>query len=215
MKEVQPYKLMALYVSWLVKLLKFDMKVQSLLLLPTSTIPVVTSTILVYKRNQLFKAYGLTQSCMADSITQEFFSNPYSRNCGLKANVVVISQTYLRHLFEEGNLSAHIILRSHPLVGFSVSRCPPGQALQIFRWLWKNPIFTLDFLVVRKSSHVTVDIFVLALSPPTIPKVKIPEDTLRQVVGAVRIDMLRDVASGRDLKKFLAVSVFKMFYVQN
>ncbi|GJW71997.1 reticulon-like protein B1 [Tanacetum coccineum] len=137
--------------------------------------------------------------------------NPYRRNCGPKANVVVISQTYLRHLFEEGNLSVHIILRSHPLVGFNVSRCPPGQALQIFRWLWKNLIFTLDFSVVRKSSHVTVDIFVLALSPPTIPKVKIPEDTLRQVVGAVRIEvnnflgMLRDVASGRDLKKFLAV----------
>ncbi|GKB21973.1 reticulon-like protein B2, partial [Tanacetum coccineum] len=159
MKEVQPYKLMALYVSWLVKLLKFGMKAQSLLLLLTSTIPVVTSTILVRKAKRNAIHHG--------------------RNCGPKANVVVISQTYLRHLFEEGNLSAHIILRSH--VSSAILWCPPGQALQIFR------------------------------SPPTIPKVKIPEDTLRQVVGAVRIEvnnflgMLCDVASGRDLKKFLTV----------
>ncbi|GKE56014.1 reticulon-like protein B1, partial [Tanacetum coccineum] len=88
--------------------------------------------------------------------------------------------------------------------------CHPGQALQIFRWLWKKPIFTLDFSVVRKSSHVTVN-WSCHRSPLTIPKVKIPEDTLRQVVGAVRIEvnnflgMLRDVASGRDLKKFLAM----------
>ncbi|GKD46861.1 reticulon-like protein B1 [Tanacetum coccineum] len=134
MKEVQPYKLMALYVSWLVKLLKFDMKVQSLLLLPTSTIPVVTSTILK-STVKLFKAYGLIQACMADSVTQSFSA---TRTVGT---------------------------------------------------------------VVRK----------LMWSPPTIPKVKIPEDTLRQVVGAVRIEvnnflgMLRDVASGRDLKKFLGV----------
>ncbi|KAI3741343.1 hypothetical protein L1987_59015 [Smallanthus sonchifolius] len=48
-------------------------------------------------------------------------------------------------------------------------------------------------------------------SPPSIPEVRIPEDTLLQFISALRIEinhflqMLRDIASGRDLKKFLAV----------
>ncbi|KAK9056147.1 hypothetical protein SSX86_027236 [Deinandra increscens subsp. villosa] len=48
-------------------------------------------------------------------------------------------------------------------------------------------------------------------SPPSIPEVRIPEDTLLQLASALRIEinhslqMLRDIASGRDLKKFLAV----------
>lgn len=80
----------------------------------------------------------------------------------------------------------------------------------------------LEYHLVTLVSYVLI--FVIAVlflwsnasklinrSPPTIPEVQIPEDTLRQVAGAVRIEvnnflgMLRDVASGRDLKNFLAV----------
>ncbi|GJW39788.1 zinc finger, CCHC-type containing protein [Tanacetum coccineum] len=112
--------------------------------------------------------------------------------------VVTVTSSIARSWSLDGSLKLKNVL------GYGDNWCPPGQALQIFRWLWKKPIFTLDFSVVRKSSHVTVN-WSCHMSPPTIPKVKILEDTLRQVVGAVRIDMLRDVASGRDLKKFLAV----------
>ncbi|CAK9134364.1 unnamed protein product [Ilex paraguariensis] len=48
-------------------------------------------------------------------------------------------------------------------------------------------------------------------SPPRIPEVHIPKDPFLEVAYAIRIEinrglaMLRDIASGRDLKKFLAV----------
>ncbi|GAV85093.1 Reticulon domain-containing protein [Cephalotus follicularis] len=48
-------------------------------------------------------------------------------------------------------------------------------------------------------------------SPPRIPEVYIPEEPVLQVVSALRIEinrgfaLLRDIASGRDLKKFLSV----------
>ncbi len=48
-------------------------------------------------------------------------------------------------------------------------------------------------------------------SPPRIPEVHIPEDPYLQVVNALRIEInrgfavLREIASGRDLKKFLIV----------
>ncbi|KAK9293350.1 hypothetical protein L1049_021342 [Liquidambar formosana] len=48
-------------------------------------------------------------------------------------------------------------------------------------------------------------------SPPHIPEVKIPENIVLELASALRIElncalsMLRDIASGRDLKKFLAV----------
>ncbi|KAF8369381.1 hypothetical protein HHK36_032349 [Tetracentron sinense] len=48
-------------------------------------------------------------------------------------------------------------------------------------------------------------------SPPRIPEVHLPEDLVLQIASALRIEInqafavLRDVASGRDLKKFLAV----------
>lgn len=50
-------------------------------------------------------------------------------------------------------------------------------------------------------------------SPPQIPEVILPEDIVLGVVSAFRIEIntglaiLRDIASGRDLKKFLAVSL--------
>lgn len=50
-------------------------------------------------------------------------------------------------------------------------------------------------------------------SPPRIPDVHIPEDPFLQVAAALRIEinrglaLLREIASGRDLKMFLAVSV--------
>lgn len=50
-------------------------------------------------------------------------------------------------------------------------------------------------------------------SPPRIPDVHIPEDPLLQFSSALRIelnrgfDVLRDIASGRDPKKFLIVSI--------
>ncbi|KAA8516108.1 hypothetical protein F0562_019287 [Nyssa sinensis] len=48
-------------------------------------------------------------------------------------------------------------------------------------------------------------------SPPRIPEVQLPEDPFLEVASALRIEInralavLRDIASGRDLKKFLAV----------
>ncbi|CAM8948255.1 hypothetical protein QQ045_017483 [Rhodiola kirilowii] len=48
-------------------------------------------------------------------------------------------------------------------------------------------------------------------SPPSIPKVHIPEDTIKEVASAVRSEInhglaiLRDIASGKDLKSFLIV----------
>ncbi|XP_059443342.1 reticulon-like protein B2 [Corylus avellana] len=48
-------------------------------------------------------------------------------------------------------------------------------------------------------------------SPPRIPEFHIPEDPVLQIAAAVRIEInrafgvLRDIASGRDLKKFLSV----------
>lgn len=51
-------------------------------------------------------------------------------------------------------------------------------------------------------------------SPPKIPEVAIPEKPLMEIVSALRIEInkgfaaLRDIASGKDLKKFLAVSLF-------
>ncbi|KAK3004639.1 hypothetical protein RJ639_019873 [Escallonia herrerae] len=48
-------------------------------------------------------------------------------------------------------------------------------------------------------------------SPPRIPEVRLPEDPFIQVAAALRIEInraitvLRDIASGRDLKKFVAV----------
>ena len=50
-------------------------------------------------------------------------------------------------------------------------------------------------------------------SPPRIPEVHIPEDPYLQVVNALRIEInrgfavLREIASGRDLKKFLIVCI--------
>lgn len=50
-------------------------------------------------------------------------------------------------------------------------------------------------------------------SPPRIPEVHIPEDPFLQAVNALRIEIncgfavLRDIASGRDLKKFLIVCI--------
>ncbi|TYK23017.1 reticulon family protein [Cucumis melo var. makuwa] len=47
-------------------------------------------------------------------------------------------------------------------------------------------------------------------TPPQIPDVRLPEDCLLQVVTSLRIEInsvmstLRDVASGRDLRKFLS-----------
>ncbi|CAJ2676502.1 unnamed protein product [Trifolium pratense] len=48
-------------------------------------------------------------------------------------------------------------------------------------------------------------------SPPKIPQVHIPEEPVLQIASALRIELnrafslLRDIASGRDLKKFLSV----------
>lgn len=49
--------------------------------------------------------------------------------------------------------------------------------------------------------------------PPHIPEVHLPEGPILQVASALRIeinralDLLREIASGRELKKFLAVSM--------
>ncbi|XP_031111701.1 reticulon-like protein B2 [Ipomoea triloba] len=62
----------------------------------------------------------------------------------------------------------------------------------------------ISFLLSNASSFINK-------SPPRIPEVRIPEDPFLQVAAALRIEinrglaLLREIASGRDLKMFLAV----------
>ena len=55
-------------------------------------------------------------------------------------------------------------------------------------------------------------------SPPHIPDVHLPEEPFLQVATALRIEingtlaLLRDIASGRDVKKFLGVRFFAMCF---
>lgn len=55
-------------------------------------------------------------------------------------------------------------------------------------------------------------------SPPKIPEVSIPDDPVKQIAAALRIEInrgfkiLRDIASGRDLKKFLTVIAGLWFF---
>lgn len=67
-------------------------------------------------------------------------------------------------------------------------------------------------------SHLEVVYFCIAdncfsvRSPPKIPEVHIPEEPILQLASGLRIEInrgfssLREIASGRDLKKFLIVS---------
>jgi len=56
-------------------------------------------------------------------------------------------------------------------------------------------------------------------SPLHIPEVHIPEDVVLQLASGLRIEInrgftvLRDIASGRDLKKFLLVNLFVNYVV--
>lgn len=56
-------------------------------------------------------------------------------------------------------------------------------------------------------------------APPKIPQVHIPEEPVLQIASALRIEInrafavLRDIASGRDLKKFLSVCWFPFVVV--
>ncbi|KAJ0797531.1 hypothetical protein HanPI659440_Chr04g0174891 [Helianthus annuus] len=80
----------------------------------------------------------------------------------------------------------------------------------------------LEYHLVTLLCHISILVFAILFlwssaskiinkSPPPIPEVKIPEDTVLQFASALRIEinnflqMLRGIASGRDLKKFLAV----------
>ncbi|KAI3681820.1 hypothetical protein L6452_36625 [Arctium lappa] len=82
----------------------------------------------------------------------------------------------------------------------------------------------LDYHLVTLVCHVLVLVFAILFmwsnaskfinkSPPSIPEVRILEDALRRVAVALRIeinrflDILRDFASGRDMKKFLTIVV--------
>lgn len=64
---------------------------------------------------------------------------------------------------------------------------------------------------------ITWQHLVFLRSPPRIPEIHIPEEPVLQVAAALRIEInrgftvLRDIASGRDLKKFLSVSGYKSF----
>ncbi|GKC33888.1 origin of replication complex subunit 3 isoform X1 [Tanacetum coccineum] len=69
-----------------------------------------TQTLLICCRYPPTKRWSGFEVCTEDIAG---YRKLLGKKCDPKANVVVISQTYLRHLFEEGNLSAHIILRSH------------------------------------------------------------------------------------------------------
>nr|XP_043619916.1 reticulon-like protein B5 [Erigeron canadensis] len=82
----------------------------------------------------------------------------------------------------------------------------------------------LEYHLLTLVCHVLIFVFAVLFmwsnvsklinkSPPRIPEVKIPEDTILQAAGAIRNEInysfavLKDIASGKDLKKFLAVVV--------
>lgn len=54
-------------------------------------------------------------------------------------------------------------------------------------------------------------------TPPRIPEVHLPEEPFLEVAAALRIEinngfaLLRDIVTGRDLKKFLIVCVLSIF----
>jgi hypothetical protein len=62
------------------------------------------------------------------------------------------------------------------------------------------------------SYGVDFQFFLCIRPPPKIPEVVLPEKCVREVASVLRIEInrgfavLRDIASGRDLKKVLAVS---------
>lgn len=64
-----------------------------------------------------------------------------------------------------------------------------------------------------------VDDWFSVRSPPKIPEVHIPEEPILQLASGLRIEInrglssLREIASGRDLKKFLCVSLSRSFVV--
>ncbi|KAJ6933685.1 reticulon-like protein B1 [Populus alba x Populus x berolinensis] len=67
-------------------------------------------------------------------------------------------------------------------------------------------ILTLALLFLWSNASTFIN-----KSPPHIPEVRIPEEPVLQMAAALRIEInwafsvLRDIASGRDLKKFLSV----------
>ncbi|KAF7828207.1 reticulon-like protein B2 [Senna tora] len=67
-------------------------------------------------------------------------------------------------------------------------------------------IFALAILFLWSNASTFIN-----KSPPRIPQVNIPEEPVLEVASALRIEInrafaiLRDIASGRDLKKFLSV----------
>jgi len=69
-----------------------------------------------------------------------------------------------------------------------------------------SSILVLSLLFLWSNATVLIN-----KKPPTIPDVRLPEDQFLQVVSALRVEInrgfavLRDIAAGRDLKKFLIV----------
>ncbi|KAF4349252.1 hypothetical protein F8388_024219, partial [Cannabis sativa] len=69
-------------------------------------------------------------------------------------------------------------------------------------------IAALGLLFLWSKAHTFIN------NPPCIPQVQIPEDPFLQVVSALTVEInwgfavLRDIASGKDLKKFLMVRYF-------
>ena len=61
-------------------------------------------------------------------------------------------------------------------------------------------------------------VLILIRSPPKIPQVHIPEKPVLEFASALRVEinrafaLLRDIASGRDLKKFLSVCCFPFIF---
>lgn len=94
---------------------------------------------------------------------------------------------------------------------------PPSSTSKLSASIW--PFFDLLFnsipmqlLLIRKKKFL-MWLFLMYRSPPRIPEVHIPEDPVLPVVNALRIEInrgltvLREIASGRDLKKFLIVCI--------
>lgn len=68
--------------------------------------------------------------------------------------------------------------------------------------------------------HLPLHSLSLIRSPPQIPEVSIPDEIILGVASALRVEIngalaiLRDIASGKDLKKFLAVCFSRSFIVE-
>lgn len=111
-----------------------------------------------------------------------------------------------------------------PLAHFSMpcpntgsgSPFPVVKCIQLYQQVSLSVFLTL-LLFNLKLSNTWCYVPCVIRSPPNFPEVILPEDIVLGVAAALRIEInralaiLRDIAAGKDLKKFLAVCLIHSF----